>query len=57
MNIKELYEALKEKGLEEEKELRVQFRDDGGSYYGYDTIGDEDYDYMYYDEKDDAVYL
>ena len=56
MTAKELYEKLVSMGLEN-VELRVQYRDDGGDYYGYDSLGDENDYGINYDEKENAIYL
>lgn len=59
MTIKELYEYAVKNGLENKK-ARVQYRDGGGDYYGWDDLGEEDGAYGYgvvYNEKEDVVYL
>ena len=52
MTAKELYEKLVSMGLEN-VELRVQYRDEGDDYYGYDSLGDEGDDYYGYDSLGD----
>ena len=56
MTTRELYVLLELQGLAE-KELRIKFRDKDGEHDGYDEVGAEDYDYLYFDAEEDVIYL